>query len=143
MPSVKINSMVKLQALCLLSNGPRHGYEIIKELEISMRRRISSSHVYPFLKDLEENNIISCEKVDKRDKKSYVLTKNGQEFVEIVFSKLGNVIESVIQRKLSTCNHCNCKVYETVHSEIINDDEYSFCCMHCAKAFKQSIILTH
>ncbi|MFH1589802.1 MAG: PadR family transcriptional regulator [archaeon] len=141
MQKVKINSVVKLYTLSLLSNGPKHGYEIIKNLESGMQQSISASHVYPFLKSLEENKFIKCKCVEQRDKKSYELTKNGEEFVEIVLGKLGSIIQTAIQTKLSTCIHCRSKIYEGGHKEIIKRKEQAFCCKHCANAFKEEMLL--
>ncbi|MBC8500492.1 MAG: PadR family transcriptional regulator [DPANN group archaeon] len=143
MPKVKINSVVKLYTLCLLNNGPKHGYEIIKELENKMNRSISASHVYPFLKSLEDNKFIACKSVEQRDKKRYYLTKNGENFVEVVFSKLDGVIDTVIEKRISTCSHCPCKIYNGGHSEIIGNEDKVFCCSHCAEAFKEKLLLIH
>jgi len=143
MAAVKINSMVKLYTLCLLNKGPKHGYEIIKELESKMSRSISASHIYPFLKSLENNKCITCKTIEKRDKKSYSLTKNGQELVEIVFDRLGDVINSVVERKLTACPHCNCKVYEGGYVELTGEGENIFCCKHCAKAHKDQELLVN
>jgi DNA-binding PadR family transcriptional regulator len=140
MTKVKINSVVKLYTLCLLNNGPKHGYEIIKELETRMNRSISASHVYPFLKDLEDNKVISCKEVEQREKKRYKLTKNGEHFLEIVFSNLEGLIDSAIQRRLTTCAHCKCKLYSSGHKESIDNKEQVFCCSHCAKAFKEQLL---
>ena len=129
MTKVKINSVVKLYTLCLLNNGPKHGYEIIKELESKMNRSISASHVYPFLKSLEDNKVIACKEVEQREKKKYYLTKGGQNFLEVVFSNLDGLIDSVIERRISTCTNCNCKVY--------SKSEKEYCCEHCKKAHKE------
>ena len=141
MPKIKINSVVKLYTLSLLNNGPKHGYEIIKKLETSMSRNISASHVYPFLKSLEDSNFIECKIIGERDKKRYYLTKNGKEFVEVVFSNLGGLIDSFVQHKVETCEHCNCKVYDGNYTDIIENQRKSFCCKHCAKAYKENVLL--
>ncbi|NQU98330.1 PadR family transcriptional regulator [Candidatus Woesearchaeota archaeon] len=141
MQKLKINSIVKLHTLCLLSKGPKHGYEIIKELENTMDQSISASHVYPFLKSLEKNKFIACKIVEERDKKRYDLTKNGQQFVNLVLENLGSIIESVIEKRLSTCTHCRCKVYNSGHKETIKNHKRIFCCEHCADAFKEKMLL--
>ena len=138
MQKLKINSVVKLYTLSLLNNGPKHGYEIIKELESSMSRNISASHVYPFLKSLEDSKLIECGAVQERDKKKYRLTKNGEEFVETIFSKLGGVIDSVIDKKLTTCTHCQCRIYDGGYVEMLKGQESTFCCPHCAEAYKNT-----
>ena len=143
MSELKINSLVKLHTLSLLNDGPKHGYELIKELEDRTNQSISASHVYPFLKSLEEKNFIQCESVNKRDRKTYGLTEDGKEFVELTMNKLNSIITSIIENKLSTCTHCNRKVHGDSHIEIINGTEKSFCCQHCARDFKARLILRH
>lgn len=139
MTKLKVNSVVKLYTLCLLKNGPKHGYELIKDLETSMDRSISASHVYPFLKDLEDNKVIRCKAVEQREKKQYSLTKEGEHFIELVFDKLDGIVDSVIERRLSTCEHCSSKVLGG-YSELIEQKQMTFCCKHCANAYKQVII---
>lgn len=141
MAKIKVNSVVKLYTLCLLNNGPKHGYEIIKELENRMSRTISASHVYPFLKSLQANDVIACKEVEKRDRKKYSLTKNGEEFVKVVFDKLGGLMDAVIDKRISSCKHCECKVYDGSYNEIIDNEKTNFCCVHCASAFKKNLIL--
>ncbi|MAG38492.1 hypothetical protein CMO90_00210 [Candidatus Woesearchaeota archaeon] len=133
MNSVKINSIVKLNTLCLLSKSPRHGYEIIKELENNLKRNISTSHVYPFLKSLENNNLVSCRLLEQREKKQYELTNQGKEFMNLVLEQLEQIVHSVIEKKISSCKNCDCKVYEKGYSK----DENIFCCKHCASAHKK------
>ncbi|MFC2134742.1 PadR family transcriptional regulator [Bacteroidota bacterium] len=141
MAKIKINSVVKLYTLCLLNNGPKHGYEIIKELENNMSRTISASHVYPFLKSLQDNEFIECKNIEQREKKKYHLTDNGKDFVEVVFSKLSGLIDSVIEKRISNCTHCDCKIFDSSHIEILNGEEKSFCCSHCAQAYKEKMLL--
>ena len=33
MAEIKINNMVKFYTLCLLASGPKHGYDLIKDLD--------------------------------------------------------------------------------------------------------------
>lgn len=110
MADVKINSLIKIQTLCLLDQGPKHGYEIIKELENVLSRNISASHVYPFLKNLESNGFIAFRKIETRDKKKYYLTNDGNNFVTKMFDKIGPVFFHVIERSGMTCPNCNTKV---------------------------------
>lgn len=143
MSHIKINSVVKLYTLCLLNNGPKHGYEIIKELETRMDRNISASHIYPFLKSLQDNEFICCKEIEEREKKRYCLTKSGEEFIEIVFNKLGSLINTVIEKRLTACPHCDCKIYEGGFIDIIKNKEQTFCCQHCAQAHKEKTVIIH
>ncbi len=139
MADVKITNMVKLYALCLLATGPKHGYELMKELEEKLKRSISASNVYPFLEVLIKNRLIKIEKTGKRDKKVYHLTPEGKKFTKQLFSRFGDLISVAIEPKLTTCAHCSCKVYEGGYTEKIKGRELKFCCMHCASSYKKII----
>jgi len=139
MAEIKITNMVKFYTLCLLVTGPKHGYELMKELKAKLNRRISASNVYPFLNTLIKNKFISIEKTGKRDKKVYHLTSEGKKFTKQMFSRFGDLINIAIEPKLTTCAHCNCKVYEGGYTEKIKGKVLKFCCMHCASSYKQIV----
>ena len=135
MADVKINNMVKFYTLCLLATNPKHGYDLIKELEEKLGRKISASNMYPFLNILRKNRLIKFDKVGKRDKKTYYLTPEGKKFTKQMFSKFGDLINIAIEPKISTCP-CGCKIYSGGHTEKIKGKLMKFCCSHCAKMFK-------
>ena len=139
MADVKINNMVKLYTLCLLATGPKHGYEIMKELESKLGRSISASNVYPFLEMLTKNKVIEIKKIGNRDKKVYYLTPEGKKFTKQMFSRFGDLISIAIEPRLTVCAHCSCKVYEGGYTERIKGRELKFCCMHCASSYKKII----
>ena len=72
MEELKITNLVKFYTLLLLNQGPKHGYELIKNLEQLFGKEISAAHVYPFLRKLEKNKLIAHKKVEKREKKKYL-----------------------------------------------------------------------
>jgi len=131
---IKINNMVKFCTLYLLATGPKHGYDLMKELEEKLGRKISASNVYPFLSSLRKNRLIKFDKIDKRDKKIYNLTPQGKNFTKQMFNKFGDLIDIAIQPKLSTCP-CGCKIYSGGHTEKIKGKIMKFCCSHCAKMY--------
>ena len=135
MADVKITNMLKFYTLCLLAAGTKHGYDLIKELEEKLGRKISASNVYPFLSNLRRNKLIRFDKVGKRDKKTYYLTQEGKTFTKQMFSKFGDLINAAIEPKLRTCP-CGCRVYSGGYSEKIRGKTMHFCCSHCAKMFK-------
>lgn len=135
MDGIKINNIIKLYTLCLLAAGPKHGYELMKELEENLGRKISSSNVYPFLSTLRKGKIIKFNKVGKRDKKIYNLTSEGKSFTSQMFTKFGDLINIAIEPKISTCP-CGCKIYSGGHAEKIKGKIMHFCCLHCARDFK-------
>ena len=118
MPILKINNIVKLYILCLLAAGQKHGYDLLKELEEKLSRRISASNVYPFLSALRKNKLIKFDKVGKRDKKVYNLTPEGKNFTRQMFNKFGDLISIAIAPKISTCP-CGCRIYSGGHTEKI------------------------
>ena len=135
MAKIKINNMVKFYTLSLLANGPKHGYDLMKELEEKLSRKISASNIYPFLGTLRKNRLIKFAKLGKRDKKVYHLTGEGRNFTKHMFSKFGDLIDIAIGPKLTTCP-CGCKIYSGGHKEKIKGKLMEFCCSQCAKTFK-------
>jgi len=135
MVNLKINNMVKFYTLCLLANGPKHGYDLMKELEGKLGRKISASNMYPFLDTLRKNRLIKFGKVGKRDKKVYHLTQDGKRFTNQMFSKFGDLINIAIEPKITACP-CGCKIYSGGHTEKVKGKVMKFCCSHCAKIYK-------
>lgn len=136
--SVKIGTLIKFYTILLLMEGPRHGYNLMKDLEEKLGKKISASQIYPFLNSLEENKLIEVKEVMERDKKVYKLTKKGEQFVNSIILKFKDLLDVMIEPKLITCNNCGCKIYKGGHKEVIHQKELLFCCKHCAKSFKNS-----
>ena len=139
MAEVKVTNMVKFCSLYLLASGPKHGYDLMKELEEKLGRKISASNIYPFLDTLIKNRLIKVQKTGKREKKTYVLTQEGKKFTKNMFNRFGDLIDIAIEPKLTTCAHCSCKVYEGGYNEKIKGKLLKFCCMHCAGSYKKHI----
>ena len=139
MKEVKINNMIKFYTVSLLAANPKHGYELIKELQEKLGRKISASNVYPFLNTLKKSRLIAISKKGKREKKVYLLTPEGRKFTGQMFAKFGDLIAIAISPRITTCTHCGCKVYEGGHIERIKNKLLKFCCCHCAKTYKEEI----
>jgi DNA-binding PadR family transcriptional regulator len=72
---------IKYLLLEILKEGPRHGYEIINNLEGSFKGyRPSPGSVYPTLQMLEEGGYVTSEQVD--GKKVYTITEEGRKLLE-------------------------------------------------------------
>ncbi len=72
---------IKFHLLEILKETPRHGYEIINELENqSGGYRPSPGSVYPTLQMLEEGGYLTGEQVE--GKKVYTITKEGLKLLE-------------------------------------------------------------
>ena len=132
MAHVKITNMLKFYTLCLLSTGPKHGYDLIKELGEKLGRRVSASNVYPFLENLRKNKLIKFDKIGKREKKTYYMTSEGKKFTSEMFSKFGDLINLAMEPRMAACP-CGCKIYSGEYSEKIDGKLMKFCCSHCAR----------
>ena len=71
---VKVDSLLKLHVLISLNNKEKTGYELMKELGNKLDKKISSSHIYPFLKELKENYYVNVKQLGRE--KIYHLTDN-------------------------------------------------------------------
>ncbi|HLM01241.1 MAG TPA: PadR family transcriptional regulator [Pyrinomonadaceae bacterium] len=72
---------IKFHLLEILKETPRHGYEIISELEKqSGGYRPSPGSVYPTLQMLEEGGYLTGEQID--GKKVYTITEQGLKLLE-------------------------------------------------------------
>jgi DNA-binding PadR family transcriptional regulator len=134
----KVQNFTKFFTLVLLkSDKPVTGYYILKRLESDLDKTASPTYVYDFLKDLKAEGFIE-EVPTGATKRSqgFRLTDSGNKFVEHIFTRFGNLIEVAIQSKLKACANCGAKLYGDVHVETIDDKEMSFCCVHCAAAYK-------
>ncbi len=69
---------VRLALLSLLESGPKHGYQLIKELEERSNGiyRASAGAVYPNLQQLEDEGLVTSETRD--GKRVYTLTEAGR-----------------------------------------------------------------
>jgi len=73
---------VRLAILSLLSEGPKHGYQLMKEMEERSGGlyRASAGSVYPTLQLLEDEGLIQAEPKD--GKRAYILTDAGRAELE-------------------------------------------------------------
>jgi DNA-binding PadR family transcriptional regulator len=73
---------LRLAILSLLSEGPKHGYQLMKELEERSGGvyRASAGSVYPILQQLEDEEMICA--VQQGGKRVYTLTDAGRKELE-------------------------------------------------------------
>lgn len=73
---------IKFILLSLLGERPRHGYELIKEIETRFGgfRRLSPGSVYPTLQLLEEGGYLTSQLVE--GKRVYSLTDSGRQLLD-------------------------------------------------------------
>ncbi|MBI3051216.1 PadR family transcriptional regulator [Candidatus Woesearchaeota archaeon] len=136
---MQINSLVKFYSLLLIGEEPKHGYELMKELQAKLDRGISPSQVYPFLAQLAKKGLISVESTGVRDRKTYRLTKTGKRFVTEFLGSLEDLISASVKSSLTACAHCGCKVFGKAKSRLVGGKQLSFCCTACAKSFKHKV----
>ncbi len=141
MEELKITNMVKFYTLLILSDKDRHGYELIKEIENKLGKKPSPGQIYPFLKLLKKRGLIVVETRGKREKKVYALTHSGRTFVSNLLLRFGDLIDMAVERKLSTCAHCGCRVYEGGIVKRIGKKKFNFCCNSCAGAYSHHGII--
>ncbi len=134
-------NLTKFYTLLLLGDGPKHGYEIIKELERKLGKKPSAGQIYPLLKKMEKKGLIAHKsaKVGGKEKKVYTLTKEGSKARSRLVDRFSDIISIILEPKLTKCAHCGCKVYESGHEEHIDGKKMMFCCIHCAESFKRSL----
>jgi DNA-binding PadR family transcriptional regulator len=73
---------IRLALISLLSEGPKHGYQLMKEMQerSSGMYRASAGSVYPTLQQLEDEELIESDQ--KAGKRTYRLTKAGEKELE-------------------------------------------------------------
>ncbi|MUM65250.1 DUF4364 family protein [Acidianus infernus] len=82
---------LKLLILEALNDKPMHAYEIIKSIEKKFHGiyKPSPGSLYPVLKQLIENGMITVE--EKDDKKIYIITDKGKEAFNKMKTEMKNV----------------------------------------------------
>ena len=138
---LKVQNLTKLYTLVLLkSKESVTGYYILEKLKQDLAKTASPTYIYDFLKKLKgKGHIEEIAKEKSKRSKGYRLTPSGSAFTDKIFSRFDNLIEVAIQSKLEICTLCGVKLYGKFHSETIHGEEKNFCCIHCAKAFKNSL----
>lgn len=129
MTELNLNHIYRVYTLLLLKTDSRHGYEVIDKIEEITGEEPSTSHIYPFLTDLEEKGYIESEK-GSRGKKIYSLTAEGRELVTEQLNSFGEMLEAAIKDEIEECENCNCRIFDNGYEE----NEKTYCCEHCASA---------
>jgi len=135
-----ISDFSRFYILTILYEGPVHGYSIISQFKRRVKKEISPSLVYPFLEQLEEKGLVkhTLKPVGDKVKKVFELTDEGKELCRGLFKRFAELVSIAIAPSLDVCSHCGCKVYEGAYHEEIDSREMAFCCMHCARSYKES-----
>ena len=135
-----IRDFNRFYILTILYQNPSHGYSIINQFKTQIKKEISPSLVYPFLQELEEKGYVkhTAKMVGEKRRKNFELTKTGKELCNNLFKRFTELVSVAFETSLQTCTHCKTQIYKTTHQETINNTEKTFCCTHCAQAYKQN-----
>jgi DNA-binding PadR family transcriptional regulator len=89
--------------LWLISRGPRHGYELIKEVKRLTGQKLKPGTLYPLLYWLEDEGFVVGEWIKKgrRELRCYRLTEKGKGTLLKVHELFSNPIRKVITDLLS------------------------------------------
>ena len=84
--------------LWLISKGPMHGYEIIKEVKRLTGRRLKPATLYPLLNRLEVEGFLVSELIEKNRRKlrCYRLTEKGKTCLAKMFDLFKRPIRRII-----------------------------------------------
>ncbi len=130
----KVTNLIKFYTVFLLSQAPKHGYELIKELEAKLGRKVSASQIYPFLYSLRKEGYTTFGAIKEREKKVYSLTATGNKMVEQLLAHFDDIIKYTIERKVAKCTNCGCYIYRGGFKKLVKSKTKMFCCEHCACA---------
>lgn len=134
----RIKNIVELWTVLSLWKGEAHGYRIMTEIEDATGKRPSTSQVYPLLNAMEQRGLVESRQTGSRGKKVYSLTGEGEKFVESKMEMFSSIISATIEKDLTVCAQCGCKVYEGGHVETLGGEEMKFCCRHCAETYRNA-----
>jgi DNA-binding PadR family transcriptional regulator len=113
---------MKYVILKLLRDKPRHGYEVMKELEERMHGCYSPSPgtVYPTLQWLEDEGLVVARDVE--GKKVYEITDTGRTFldenkdtVEDIFDRVRETVERTVGGSMVEVNRALGQLVKTVY----------------------------
>ena len=134
-----LTNLTKFYTLALLDQSPRHGYEIMNELEDRTGKRPSTGQIYPLLNDFEKKGYLKSKKkkVKGRQRKVYELTDEGKEKFKKLTNRFSDLISTILESQITECEYCGCEIYDGAYEEEINGEKLTFCCENCAKAYKE------
>jgi DNA-binding PadR family transcriptional regulator len=135
-----ISDFSRFYILTILYEEPTHGYHIISQFKKRVKKEISPSIVYPFLQQLEDKGLVThtTKHIGEKERKIFELTLEGKDLCINLFKRFAQLVSIAIEPSLSICAHCGCKVYEGSYREVIDGKEMAFCCVHCARTYKEN-----
>ncbi len=136
-----IDDLSKFYILLLLREGSSHGYGIMTKYRRRTGQPLSAGTLYPYLQWLEAQGIVSHDDkpVGKRPRRVYQLTTPGRKAVNQLFRRFASITSGAFNLNTQICANCGCKLYEGGHEEEIDGQVSTFCCPHCASAYKRQM----
>jgi DNA-binding PadR family transcriptional regulator len=113
---------MKYVILKLLQDKPRHGYEVMKELEERMHGCYSPSPgtVYPTLQWLDDEGLVASKDVE--GKKVYEITENGRQFlrdhrdvVDDIFDRVEEAVDRFAGGAMADVNRAVGRLVKSVY----------------------------
>src|SRR5260370_12441967 len=113
---------MKYVILKLLKDKPRHGYEVMKELEEQLKGCYSPSPgtVYPTLQWLEDEGLVEATEVG--GKKVYAITAAGRTFleehhdvVEDIFERVRDTVDRTLGGAMADVNRAVARLMKSVY----------------------------
>ena len=137
-----VNDFSKFYVMLLLSEGPKHGYEIMSQMEGRLGRRASPGQVYPFLSALRSEGMVAFveEGTGRKKRKVYSFTAEGRRLCDRLFAQFTALVSSAIRPSIRVCSHCGCSVFRDAHVEEVGGRRLSFCCRYCAASYRKSTV---
>src|SRR5213595_3455622 len=91
-----VKSFLDLFVLDLLDDGPKHGYEIMREFKTRTGARIGAGTLYPLLYELEERKLVAGEwnSPNRRSRRVYKITEPGAKYKKNGFKGIDTLIRS-------------------------------------------------
>jgi DNA-binding PadR family transcriptional regulator len=135
-----ISDFSRFYILTILYEGPAYGYQILSRFKKRVKKVVSPSLVYPFLRQLEKKGLVkhTVKPVGEKERKVFELTEAGRELCTGLFKRFADLVSIAIEPSLYVCAHCGCKVYEGGYHEVVDGKEITFCCIHCAQSYKET-----
>src|SRR2546426_3071283 len=124
--------------LKLLKDKPRHGYEVMKELEEQLHGCYSPSPgtVYPTLQWLEDGGLVVARDVE--GKKVYEITDAGRKFldehrdvVDDIFERVRDTVDRALGGAMADVNRAVGRLMRAVRSEEHTSELQSPCNLVC------------
>lgn len=128
---MKVHNLLRLTLLLRINQTPAHGYQLIRDVGKTLGQKVSASHVYPFLQELERKKWIRPKKVGRAT--VFCVTAAGRRHVGLLLAQFGGLLESALGAKIKSCAHCECKIFEGGHAY----KGRTYCCHFCAQAMER------